>query len=94
MLFLVGRIKGICMGEYIMEHIAHTLKKDPLEVRKVNLIQENDQIIFKDEPSPVFRGPNMIPAMLSQLEDSAEVSRRKRTVDEFNRVKGTSQCYP
>ena len=68
-----------------MDHIAHTLKKDPIEVRRANFIEEGDEIIVP-APAPIFEGPNLIPELLTEMETSANLTARRAAVAEFNRV--------
>ena len=68
-----------------MDHIAHELNKDPVEVRRVNLIQEGDPIVIP-APYETFTGPNLIPEMLEEMEASAQYSARKAAVEEFNKA--------
>ena len=68
-----------------MDHIAHELNKDPLEVRVANLIREGDPIVIP-APYDTLAGPNLIPEMLEDMEASAEYSARKAAVEAFNQA--------
>lgn len=57
------------MIEYMMERIAFSLKLDPIEVRLLNMKQEN----------------NPIPEMINQLKIDSEFDDRKKKVEEFNK---------
>jgi len=73
--------------ELIMEHIAFTLKRDPLTVRAENFIKDGDILYTGDaETQGVFHGENSIPSMLSQAENSACYDERKRLIAHFNEV--------
>lgn len=79
-----GTTQGIAAIETIMEHIAWTLKKDPLEVRIANFIQKGDPML--GVPGAKFEEENPLPAMLADLKASAEYDDRKRFVETFNQV--------
>lgn len=40
-----GSAQGVAGIEHIMEHIAYVVKKDPLEVRQINLMKKGDPFI-------------------------------------------------
>nr|UZT55360.1 aldehyde oxidase 1 [Spodoptera frugiperda] len=61
--------EGVAMIEYMMERIAFSLKLDPIEVRLLNMKQEN----------------NPIPEMINQLKIDSEFDDRKKKVEEFNK---------
>lgn len=67
-----------------MEHIAHTLKKDPLEVRMANLIKAGDPIL--GVPGETFTGENPLTQMIQDLKTSADFVERKKFIDNFNKV--------
>jgi xanthine dehydrogenase/oxidase len=51
-----GSTQGFAVIETIMEHIAATLKKDPLEVRLVNFIKDGDKLL--GDPAIVLADPS------------------------------------
>lgn len=57
------------MIEYMMEMIAFYTKKDPIEVRLLNMIKEN----------------NPLPEMIEQIKKDCNYNERAQSVDEFNR---------
>ncbi|XP_059474105.1 xanthine dehydrogenase/oxidase-like isoform X2 [Neocloeon triangulifer] len=63
-----GPIEGIAFHDEIMERIAKTLKKDPLEVKLLNM-QTMD--------SP-------LPGLITELQRKADYAKRKQEVDAFN----------
>ncbi|XP_026741667.1 xanthine dehydrogenase 1-like isoform X2 [Trichoplusia ni] len=62
--------EGIAVTEYIMEKIAFSLHRDPVEVRLKNMDFEN----------------NPIPDMINQIKKDANFDERSQQVQEFNRV--------
>lgn len=58
------------MTEYMMEKIAFTLHKDPIQVRLQNMAKED----------------NPVPEMIKQLRKDADFDKRKEQVEEFNRT--------
>ncbi|XP_061376829.1 uncharacterized protein LOC116770815 [Danaus plexippus] len=60
--------EGIAIIEYIMEKIAYTLKKDPLEVRFLNIKQ----------------GDNPIPELIEQLKKDSNFDDRLEEIKQFN----------
>lgn len=80
----LGSTQAIAIIENIMEHIAFSLKLDPLQVRQVNFIQRNDEIF--GIPGLTFQGENPMPDMIQNLKMVAEYEERKSFIDEFNRV--------
>ncbi|XP_075976918.1 xanthine dehydrogenase-like [Anticarsia gemmatalis] len=61
--------EGVAMTEYMMEKLAFTLRKDPIEVRLMNMAKEN----------------NPIPEMITQIRKDANFDERRQQVREFNR---------
>lgn len=69
--------------ENIIEHIASYLKKDPLEVRQVNLITPGVPRLIL----PSHENTPMKDIILPMLLEKANFSQRKAEVEEFNRVR-------
>jgi xanthine dehydrogenase molybdopterin-binding subunit B len=68
-----------------MEHIAFTLKKDPLEVRMVNFIKNGDSIFAV--PSLKLKEENPLPKIIEDLKMSADYNDRVKFIDNFNKVR-------
>lgn len=68
--------------EDILEHIASYLKKDPLEVRQVNLITPGAPRLITQ---PLENTP-IKDVILPMLLEKANFTQRKAEVEEFNRV--------
>lgn len=77
-----GSAQGAAAIETIMEHIAHTVKRDSLEVRRVNFIKMGDPLI--GVPGAKLPTDNLIPKMLKEIMESADYQRRKQYVETFN----------
>ncbi|XP_050344182.1 uncharacterized protein LOC126769434 [Nymphalis io] len=60
--------EGIAMIENIMEYIAYSLRKDPIEVRLLNMVSEN----------------NPLPEMINQLKIDSEYESRTKDVKIYN----------
>lgn len=83
-----GTTQGIATIEYIFEHLAHYLKKDPLEVRLNNLIKDGGTTLGIPgmAPNGVFNGVNLIPYLVDEMKKNADYEKRKKSVEEFNKV--------
>lgn len=57
------------MIEYVMERIAHDMKKDPIEVRLQNMTKED----------------NPIPELIEELKKNAEYDERQHYIEDFNK---------
>ncbi|XP_053608655.1 uncharacterized protein LOC128674223 isoform X2 [Plodia interpunctella] len=69
-----GTCEGITHIEHIMEHIAFELKRDPTEVRKINMRPEAT-------PGEV----NALPEMIETLKKTADYDQRVKEIEQFNR---------
>ena len=77
-----GGPQGMVVIEEIMDAIARTLGKDPLEVRKQNYYGQEDR-----NETHYFQTVehNILDEITAELETSAEYARRREAVREFNR---------
>jgi len=75
-----GAPQGMIAAEAMLDDIARHLKLDPLAVRKRNFYAPGRDITPYHQTVEQFR----LPAMLEQLEDSAELAARRTDVDSFN----------
>jgi len=87
-----GSIQGIALMEYVMDHIAHTLKKDPFEVRQVNFLKKGDTLFFAGfPPDPTKKVPmdadNLIPRMYEEMKVTGDLEARKKAIEIFNKVR-------
>ena len=88
----IGSIQGGALTEYIMEHIAHTLKKDALEIRMNNILKQGDPLlisigeIFNPTGLAKFDTENLIPRMIEEIKESADYENRLKLVEKFNQV--------
>lgn len=63
-----GSTEAVAITEYTLEKIAFNLKRDPIEVRLLNMVKEN----------------NPIPEMINKLKQDANFERREKRIKEFN----------
>ncbi|CAL8110870.1 unnamed protein product [Orchesella dallaii] len=77
-----GSAQGVAGIETVMEHIAYTLKKDPLEVRQVNFMKKGDP--FVGVPGAKLPLDNLLPGMIAELKVNGEYDSRKQFVEVFN----------
>lgn len=66
----------------MMEHIAHTLGKDPFEVRAVNFMNKGDVILATGH----HLEENMALRMIDELKVSGDYEARKNAIEAFNKV--------
>jgi xanthine dehydrogenase large subunit len=78
-----GGPKGVATIERIIEEIAHKLNKDPLEVRKLNVYQD-ERGRNVTHYGQVFRN-NCLPKLFSELEKKSHYHNRRKKIDEFNK---------
>lgn len=67
--------------ENILDHVASFLKKDPLEVRQVNLITPGVPRLFQPHENTPIKD-KILPLLLQK----ANYTQRKAEVDQFNKV--------
>jgi len=80
---ITGTTQGVATIEWIMEHIAHTVGKDPLDVRMLNFMKEGDQIIVHGKG---LESDNICLRMIHEIKVSGDYERRKKSVEAFNQV--------
>ncbi|CAL8110873.1 unnamed protein product [Orchesella dallaii] len=80
-----GSSQGVAIIEHIMEHIAYTVQKDPLEVRQLNLIHKGDPFI--GVPGAKLPLDNFLPGMIIDLKTNADLDARRKYVNVFNEVR-------
>lgn len=78
-----GSVQGVACIEYIMEHIAHELKRDSLEVRLSNFLKTGDSVFPGGE---IFDIENLCTRILDEIRVSADFEARKKEVEAFNQV--------
>lgn len=73
-LLISASTEGIAMAESIMEHIARTLGKDPLEVRILNMNAPDKEALLP---------------MIDDMKRTSDYEKRKKAVATFNNVRGS-----
>ena len=76
-----GGPQGMMAMENVLDEIARTLGKDPLDVRKVNLYGTDERNVT---PYHMTVEDNVAPEIIADLEASADYRQRRREIDAFN----------
>ena len=84
----------VALMEIMLEHVAHGLGLDPLEVKLKNQFKKGDPMITPTNPmGPTEdRGDlfldeeNPVPEMIKKLSETAHFKARCAAIDEFNKV--------
>lgn len=76
-----GSVQSVAAIEWIMDHIATYLRKDPLQIREVNLIENGDPLVFG---APTYDRENLIPRMIKEMKEGAEYVKRRGEIENFN----------
>jgi len=69
-----------------MDHIAHTLNKDPLVVRQVNFLERGDQLMGM-EGEQTFEFDNIMPLLVEEMKISGEYEQRRAAINKYNTVR-------
>lgn len=69
--------------EFVMDHIAHKLNMDPVELRLKNLLKDGDPLVT----GVTFEGGNPTEAMVKTLKKKSCYDKRKLEIEEFNEVR-------
>lgn len=81
-----GGPKGVAAIEGIIEDIARTLKKDPLDIRKLNVYRPGFDTTHYGQKVD----NNLLPKLFDDLEVSSDYRRRRKEIDALNRKALTS----
>ena len=76
-----GGPQGMMTIEGVMDDIARHLRKDPLEIRKLNLYGQNERNVTHYHQTVEH---NLLPEMIDQLEDQSNYQQRRDAIAEFN----------
>lgn len=79
-----GGPKGVATAEKIIEAIAHYLKKDPIEVRKVNLYSDKDNR-NTTHYGQLFKN-NVLDRLVHDLEKDCDYKNRRHEIEKFNKT--------
>ncbi len=78
-----GGPQGMAVIENIIDRIARFLKKDPLEIRKINFYKENkDNITHYGQKVE----NNRLPLLYNQLIESSDYVERRKQINQFNSI--------
>lgn len=77
-----GGPKGVATIEKVIEEIAHFLKKDPIEVRKINLYSDEGNRNLTHYGQIVKN--NVLHKLITELETSADYKKRRLEIETFN----------
>lgn len=75
-----GGPKGVALIEHIMEEIAHHLKKDALDVRKINCYQNGQTTPYGQKVEN-----NLLPELFDTLEATCDYRARRLALDQYNK---------
>lgn len=78
-----GGPQGMMTIEHVMDEIAHYLKKDPLEIRKVNYYGHDERNVTHYYQTVE---DNFIHDITAQIEESSEYHERRKAIDEYNKA--------
>lgn len=80
--FPIGTVEALATIENILEHIANYLKKDPLEVRMLNMVKPEVPRLM----APPLERNVVLDEILPLLKQKAMYEQRKEEVEAFNKV--------
>ncbi len=76
-----GGPQGMVGAERVIDEVAFATGRDPLEIRKLNFYGTSDRNVT---PYHQVVEDNIIARIVSELEESSDYKRRRRTIDAFN----------
>ena len=79
-----GGPKGMLSTEAMLDDIARYLKKDPLDIRKINLYQGNDTGGRNATPYGQKVEQDVLPELIQHLEESSQYRERRQAITTFN----------
>ena len=79
-----GGPKGMLSTEAMLDDIARYLKKDPLDIRKLNLYQGNGTDGRNETPYGQKVEQDVLPELIQHLEDTSQYRERREAIKEFN----------
>ena len=86
-----GGPQGMLAIEHVIDEVARTLGKDPLEVRKLNFYGIGERNVT---PYHQTVEDNIIADIVAELEQTAEYAKRRAAIDAFNRDQPDRQEGP
>lgn len=79
-----GGPKGVATIEKIIEEIGHFLKKDPLEIRKINVYSDEGGRNLTHYGQVVKN--NCLPRLMNDLEKNCDYKKRRLEIENFNKT--------
>jgi len=79
-----GGPKGMLSTEAMLDDVARYLKKDPLDIRKINLYQGDDAQGRNETPYGQKVEQDVLPELIQRLEDTSQYRERRKAITEFN----------
>lgn len=80
-----GGPKGMLSTEAMLDDIARYLKKDPLDIRKINLYQGDDNGGRNETPYGQKIEQEILPELIQRLEETSQYRQRREAIIEFNK---------
>lgn len=81
-----GGPKGVATIEKIIEEIAHFLKRDPIEIRKINLYSDEGNRNTTHYGQLVEN--NCLDRLIRNLEQKSDYQKRRLEIERFNKING------
>ena len=78
---MTGYAESLATIEDIMEHVAVVLKKDPYDIREINIDSEKFKEAKEDE------GAIIVDKILPLLKEKASIQTRKEEIKTYNKVR-------
>lgn len=76
---ILGTFPSIAISESILEHIAKSMRADPLSIRRLNLYKQGD-VTPAGQPLPFFN----ISYLMDQIIQSSDYVARSVEIEKFN----------
>ena len=76
-----GTPQGFAIIERVIDEIAFSLDRDPLDVRKLNLYGEGERNVT---PFGALVHDNLLPRLIAELEESSQYRSRRQSIRDFN----------
>ncbi|GAA4650185.1 xanthine dehydrogenase molybdopterin binding subunit [Kistimonas scapharcae] len=74
-----GAPQGTAIVEYMLDDIARKLRRDPLDIRQINLFKDGDQTHYGQTVEHI-----LLPALIRELETTSDYRARREAISQFN----------